>query len=475
MKTRQSRHATAIRLSTDGYAALDFHGHFLEVNDALCALTGRSREVLLGLEVQDVLRVESGDSVEDRLARAKAAGHASFEGLIELWETPTAFVSVSLAHPQAGGEDEIHLFMHDITERKRREQAFEASIAENRRARETLLSVLEDQAEIQGSLRETEERFRGILDNNVAAMFMIEEGRISYCNRRAAHILGEEPAALLGRVAAEFVAPEDRPRLAALRQEMQSGGRNFAEAEFRLVRTDGAVVEIGGSATRATLQGKAVILAAAQDIGERKKAQIEIQSYIGRLEKSVQSTLEAVAHMVELRDPYTSGHERRVGELAAAIGEEMGLAEHSVRGLRLTGFVHDIGKISAPAELLVKPTRLTPIEYELIKGHSQAGYDVLKNVDFPWPVAETILQHHERLDGSGYPRGLEGEAILLEARIIAVADVVEAMASHRPYRPALGVEPALAEIEKGAGKTYDPAVAAACVRLFREKGYALPP
>jgi len=176
----------------------------------------------------------------------------------------------------------------------------------------------------------------------------------------------------------------------------------------------------------------------------------------------------------EMRDPYTAGHERRVGEIAVALGAELGLDQQRIEGLRVAGHLHDVGKMIIPSEILSKPGRLTPIEFELIKGHPQSGYDVLKDVEFPWPVAEVALQHHERMDGSGYPQGLKGEAILLEARIMAVADVMEAMSSHRPYRPGLGIDKALAEIERGRGTAYDPAVADACLRLFRERGYRLP-
>jgi HD-GYP domain-containing protein (c-di-GMP phosphodiesterase class II) len=211
------------------------------------------------------------------------------------------------------------------------------------------------------------------------------------------------------------------------------------------------------------------------DLTARRHAEEENRRHIGQLERSMISTLEAVSVMVELRDPYTSGHERRVGDLAAAIGQALGLDENIVKGLRLIGLAHDVGKISVPAEILSKPGRLASFEYQLIQGHSQAGYDVLKGVDFPWPVAEVILQHHERLDGSGYPRGLKGDEILIEARIIAVSDVVEAMSSHRPYRPGLGIEASLGEIEANAGRLYDPAVVAACLKLFRADGYSLPP
>ena len=176
---------------------------------------------------------------------------------------------------------------------------------------------------------------------------------------------------------------------------------------------------------------------------------------------------------VEMRDPYTAGHQLRVADLACAIATEMGLAQETIEGIRMAGIIHDIGKLSIPAEILSKPTKLTTIEFSLIKEHSRSGYEMLKDVESPWPLAEIVYQHHERINGSGYPRNLKGDEILMEARIMAVADVVEAMASYRPYRPALGIDVALAEIEKNKGTFFDDAVADACLRLFREKGYQL--
>jgi HD-GYP domain-containing protein (c-di-GMP phosphodiesterase class II) len=176
---------------------------------------------------------------------------------------------------------------------------------------------------------------------------------------------------------------------------------------------------------------------------------------------------------VEARDPYTSGHQLRSTDLARAIATEMGLPQEKIDGIRMAGSIHDIGKLSIPAEILSKPTRLTELEFSLIKEHSQKGYDMLKDVESPWPLAEIVYQHHERMDGSGYPRNLKGDDILMEARIMAVADVVESMASHRPYRPALGIEAALEEIKKNKGILYDDAVADACLRLFQEKDFQL--
>lgn len=191
-----------------------------------------------------------------------------------------------------------------------------------------------------------------------------------------------------------------------------------------------------------------------------------------RLELSLEATIQSMAATLELRDAYTAGHQRRVSELATAIARELGLPEDEIRGIHLAAVVHDLGKIQVPAELLVKPTRLDDVEFKLIQRHPQAGYDILKGIDFPWPIAELVRQHHERIDGSGYPRGLTGDELLIGAKILAIADVVEAMSSHRPYRAALGIETALEEIERNKGKFYDPAAADACIRLFREQRFA---
>lgn len=206
---------------------------------------------------------------------------------------------------------------------------------------------------------------------------------------------------------------------------------------------------------------------------ERTAASEVSQTYLKRLQEAVYATTAALSKMVELRDPYTAEHERRVGELAVAIAAEMGLNEDMQKGLRVAGAMHDVGKIMVPLELLSKPGSLSRLEYEFIKQHAEQGYQILKDIAFPWPVAEVARQHHERLDGSGYPRGLKGTDIIIEARITAVADVVESMSLQRPYRPRLGVELALQEIERGAGVIYDADAAAACLRLFRDKGYVI--
>lgn len=207
-------------------------------------------------------------------------------------------------------------------------------------------------------------------------------------------------------------------------------------------------------------------------IAETHRSRSQLEHTLEQLAKSLEGTIDAMSLTIEMRDMYTAGHQRRVASLAVAIAEEMQLTVDKVEGIRMSGIIHDIGKIAMPAEILTKPARLSKTEFQLIKEHPRVGYDILKKIEFPWPVAQIILQHHERMDGSGYPDGLLGEAILLEARILAVADVVEAQSSHRPYRPALGLQKALDDIRRGRGIRYDLQVVDACLNLFKEHRFA---
>jgi len=207
------------------------------------------------------------------------------------------------------------------------------------------------------------------------------------------------------------------------------------------------------------------------EIAERVKAENALKENLGQMRQTLEGTVRALATTIEMRDPYTAGHQRRVAQLSCAIGRKMGFTPEFVDGLEVMGFLHDIGKIIVPAEILSKPGALNEFEFNIIKAHAQAGYNILKGIEFPWPVATATIQHHERLDGSGYPHGISEDAIIMEARILAVADVVEAMATHRPYRPALGPEIALKEIADNSGTRYDPSVVEVCKALFEKKEF----
>jgi len=248
-------------------------------------------------------------------------------------------------------------------------------------------------------------------------------------------------------------------------------GRWAGEMDFtRKDGTDG-VCEITVIPLRDENNSIIAVFGVAHDITEQKQAEKELQRSYDRLRETLIATVNALASTIEMRDPYTAGHQRRVTLLACAIAGEMGLTNDQFDGLRMAGLIHDLGKLSVPAEVLSKPGRINDIEFSIIRFHPQICHDILKTIELPWPVATIVLQHHERLDGSGYPQGLKGNEIMLEARILAVADVVEAMASHRPYRPALGIKYALEEITEHRGTLYDPEVIDACVKLFTEKKF----
>ncbi|HOW53608.1 MAG TPA: response regulator [Syntrophorhabdaceae bacterium] len=208
-----------------------------------------------------------------------------------------------------------------------------------------------------------------------------------------------------------------------------------------------------------------------EEIAERVKAENAIKDNLVSMRKTLDGTVRALATTIEMRDPYTAGHQRRVAQLSRAIGRKMGFSQEFVDGLEVMGFLHDIGKIIVPAEILSKPGVLNEFEFNIIKAHAQAGYNILRGIEFPWPVGAATIQHHERLDGSGYPHGISGDTIIMEARILAVADVVEAMATHRPYRPSLGIEIALKEVIENSGTRYDPNVVEVCKTLFETKEF----
>ena len=256
--------------------------------------------------------------------------------------------------------------------------------------------------------------------------------------------------------------------------EELKAGMDIIDRQFEFRRSDGSVRDGIYSARSINIAGEACIIFILQDITEHLRMDVELRRTLESLRKAVGTTITVMVSAVEMRDPYTAGHQSRVADLARAIATDIGLPQDTIDGIRMAGTIHDIGKLSIPAEILTKPTKLTNIEYSLIQEHSQSGYEMLKDVESPWPLAEIVYQHHERMNGSGYPRNLKGNELLLEARILAVADVVEAMASHRPYRASLGIEKALEEIEKNKGVLYDDSVVDACLKLFREKGYSLP-
>ena len=314
--------------------------------------------------------------------------------------------------------------------------------------------------EAESALRVSEARYRRMVETAAEGIFVVDgEFAVVFCNERMSSVLGYPPGELLGKHVSELHLPEDAEFRGDQERRLRAG--ESTQYQSRFLRADGSPVWVNVSASPIFDDdgGFAGSLAMVADISMQRDAE-------GRLKQALSGTVAAMGALVEMRDPYTAGHERRAAELVVAIGRELGLDHDALETLDLTARMHDIGQIAVPAEILTRPGRLSQNEFTLVKAHPQVAFDILSSIDFGRPIADVILQHHERLDGSGYPNALTGDAILLEARILAVADVVEAMSSHRPYRPALGVEAALAEVSAGAGRLYDPDVVGACERVF---------
>jgi len=326
------------------------------------------------------------------------------------------------------------------------------------------------------ALRESEEKFRSMSDSAQDAILMMDhQGNISYWNKAAEKILGYSAQETLGKELHTFLAPkhyqaafkEAFSRFKKIGQGPAVGKTLELEAE----RKDGTEIPIELSISATKLKGEWNAIGILRDITERKHGEKELLQTSEKLRQALGSIINVVGATVELKDPYTAGHQKRVADLARSIATEMALSKDQIEGIRIAGIIHDIGKISVPAEILSRPGRLSENEFCLIKNHAQVGYEILKDIEFQWPIAQIVYQHHEKMDGSGYPQGLKGEDIILEARILAVADAVEAMASHRPYRPALGIDKALEEISQKKGILYDPDVVHVCVKLFSENKF----
>jgi len=327
-------------------------------------------------------------------------------------------------------------------------------------------------------LRESKEWFSTTLNSIGDAVIATDkEGSITFMNSVAEALTGWRQEEALGKNL------KDRVRIIltdeAYSQKKNKGkisgeGRSIYYVEQAMLINKGnheIPVDYSDAPIRDEQGGVLGSVLVFRDVTERKQAQEELQQSFTKLRKTLDETVQSLASAVEMRDPYTAGHQERVAKLACAIAKEMGLPAGQVEGIRMAGIIHDIGKIYVPAEILNKPSRLNEAEIMLIKKHPQVGYDILKGIEFPWPIAQIVLQHHERMLGTGYPQGLSGGDILLEARIIGVADVVEAMYSHRPYRPSVGVEKTLQEISKNRAILYDPVVVDACIKLFTERGF----
>jgi PAS domain S-box-containing protein len=351
-------------------------------------------------------------------------------------------------YPSNGG---VTVFVKDITDRKQAEDALKTSVE---------------------ALMASEKRYSTIFESAAEGILIIdfEKEHFKYSNPAINRMLGYSQEEFKNMNSNDIYSKDPIKNAVT---EIGKGvfGEETLESGIPCLRKDGGILYVDINTTQVLLDGIKCSVSFFTNVTERKLAEEGKKRNIEKLLKVMGDTIKAMAMTVEIKDPYTSSHQQRVSKLATCIAQEMGLTNEQIKGISIAGTIHDIGKMYVPSEILSKPGKLNAVEFALVKMHSQAGYDILKIIEFPWPVAQTVLQHHERMDGSGYPDHLSGKAIILEARIIAVADVVEAIASRRPYRAALGIDKALEEISQQKGALYDSDVVDACLTLFNEKGF----
>ncbi|MFB0564216.1 MAG: PAS domain S-box protein [Candidatus Aminicenantaceae bacterium] len=334
---------------------------------------------------------------------------------------------------------------------------------------------ISERKKIEAALRESEERFRSVVEYSHEGILIVDDAfKIIYCNDELIRIFGYSKKELIGQDFRKFLKEENKTLLIDRYMRRQRGENIPSRYEFNVIRSDGEkrTLELSSTVIKDSAE-RVKTVAQVLDITGRRRTEKELEQSFNKLKKALDTTVQAIASTVEKRDPYTAGHQQRVAHLSSAIARKMELSEDEVKGIYIAGVIHDIGKINIPIDILSKPGNLNEIEFNLIKTHPKVGYEIVKNIEFPWPVAQIILQHHERMNGSGYPQGLKSESIILQSRILAVADVVEAMSSHRPYRPAISIDKALEEIKINSSTLYDPGVVSACVKLFLKNGFKL--
>ena len=323
-------------------------------------------------------------------------------------------------------------------------------------------------------LLKSEERYRNILESIEEGYFENDlAGNFTFFNNALYRAMGYSKEELMGMNNREYTTPKTSKQTYEIFRKIYDTGKPAKISDYEMVGKDGSmrIYDLSASLISDSSGRPVGFRGVIRDITERKITGLELEKSYARLQNVLDETIRTLAFTVEVRDPYTAGHQRRVAQLACAVSRKMGLSSEDVRGVKMAALIHDIGKIRVPAEILSKPGILTPNEMDLIRTHSKTGSDILKGIEFPWPISEIVLQHHERIDGSGYPYGISGKEMRIEAKIIAVADVVEAMVSHRPYRPALEMSKAIEEISHNKGTLYDAEVVEACLPLLTEEGF----
>ncbi len=447
LKDSEERLKILFDYAPDAYYISDLKGNFIDGNKAAERTIGYKKEELIGKSFLklNLLTLTDIPKAAKTLAKSiigKPTGPDEF--ILNRKDNSKVIVEISTYPVKIKGKTLVLGMARDITERKRAEE----------------------------TLHKSQQEFMSIFHNNPEALVYLDnKNTVIDINSRFSELFGYNLEEIKSKdVNCGIIHSPDK--IEEAKRLTKKAIKGYINYDTIRKKKDGTLFPVSISGSSVLIDGRTkgrIILY--QDITQRKQAEQKIKQGYKKLQRTMEATINTISKIIEARDPYTAGHQNAVSQFAVAIAQEMKLPEDKIKGMRIAALVHDIGKINIPAEILSKPSKLNEMEFSLIKNHPKTGYDILKTIDFPWPVARIVLQHHERLDGSGYPNNLKGDKILLEARIIGVADVVEAMSSHRPYRPSLGIDKALEEISQNKGILYDPKVVDVCLKLFKEKDF----
>lgn len=450
------RYRRLFESAQDGILILNYEsGVITDANPFITNLLGFAKEELVGKELWEIGAIVNKTAALKAFEILQNQGYVRYEDL-PLKTKDGRLVNVEFVSNayEVGASKVIQCNIRDITDRK----------------------ILENS--IQGTAKLTtrsELRYRRLFESAQDGILILDyaTGLIQDANPFISNLLGYKKEELVGKKLWEIGAMVDKG--AALTAFTVLKDKGYIRYDDLPLKTkSGEIINVEFVSNVYGVNGDRVMQCNIRDISARKKAEKELLEYQHSVSISMREMVEALANVIVARDPYTGGHQNRVAHLATAIANEMDLPLHTVEGIRMAAMVHDIGKITIPAEILTKPIALTTYEIAMLRNHVQAGYDMLKHIHFPWNIAQTVLQHHERLDGSGYPNGIKGNTLSEEARIIGVADTVEAMSSDRPYRKGKGIAAALEEITMGSGTLFDPVVVKACVKVFKQDDYSFP-
>jgi PAS domain S-box-containing protein/putative nucleotidyltransferase with HDIG domain len=449
LKANERKYRAIVETVQEGLVIADADENIVYANQAFCSIVGCDSTGVAGFNLSTSLSEEDFTTVLTETAKRRRGISSQYE--------------ISFRHA-SGQLRRVRVIASPLPSNS---DAYEGSVA-------AFLDITDRQA-AEDALRASEERYRSLTQHLNVGIYrntLGPRGRFIEANPAIVRMFGHDSREefLNLDVAELYEHPEERARFNA---RMLTDGM-VRDEELRLKRKDGMPFTASVSAVAVKDEQGTVLYydGIIEDVTEQRRTE-QLQQTFEKLRRTLEGTVHALAATAETTDPYTAGHQYRVARLGCAIAREMGKSDDDIECIRVAGTLHDIGKIYVPPGILSRPGRLAQIEFSMIKAHPSVGYDILKTVEFPWPIAEIVLQHHERIDGSGYPRGLSGEAILLPSRILGVADVVEAMSSHRPYRPALGLDRALEEVSRNRGVLYDADVVDACLAVFTQRGFSL--